>query len=90
MARITIQDCLQKVNNRFKLVLIAAKRARQLSLGSVESTVDWGKDKASVVALREIASGNLPLFDQEAPEVKVAEPFVDNTSLKAERDDDTD
>lgn len=57
MARITVEDCLEHVDNRFDLVLTAADRARKLMLGSVESTVDWEDDKATVVALREIASG---------------------------------
>lgn len=59
MARITIEDCLGNVENRFQLVLRAAKRARQLALGGAEATVPWENDKATVVALREIAAGNL-------------------------------
>lgn len=59
MARITIEDCLKKVGNRFQLVLLAAKRARQLSLGGAEATVSWENDKPTVVALREVAEGNL-------------------------------
>ncbi|GAB6066745.1 DNA-directed RNA polymerase subunit omega [Methylothermus subterraneus] len=60
MARITVEDCLKHVDNRFELVLLAAKRARQLLAGA-EPLVDWGNDKATVVALREIASGKLNL-----------------------------
>lgn len=60
MARITVEDCLNYVDNRFELVLLAAKRARQLLAGA-EPLVSWGKDKATVVALREIASGKLNL-----------------------------
>lgn len=59
MARITIEDCLGNVENRFQLVLKASKRARQLALGGSEATVTWDNDKATVVALREIAAGNL-------------------------------
>lgn len=59
MARVTIQDCLAKIDNRFHVVLLAAKRARQLALGGSEATVPWEQDKATVVALREIAAGNL-------------------------------
>lgn len=59
MARITIEDCLDHVENRFQLVLKASKRARQLALGGAEPTVSWDNDKPTVVALREIASGNL-------------------------------
>ncbi len=54
MARITVEDCLDKVDNRFQLVLVATKRARQLARG-VEPYVDWENDKPTVVALREIA-----------------------------------
>jgi DNA-directed RNA polymerase subunit omega len=56
MARITVQDCLEHVDNRFELVLLATKRARQLSNG-VEPFLPWAKDKATVLALREIAAG---------------------------------
>jgi len=58
MARVTIEDCLDKVLNRFNLVIIASKRARLLVLGAVEATVPWEGDKATVVALREIAAGH--------------------------------
>ena len=57
MARITVEDCLDNVENRFELVLLAAKRARQLESGEAEPTVDWENDKSTVVALREIANG---------------------------------
>ncbi|HHQ13842.1 MAG TPA: DNA-directed RNA polymerase subunit omega [Chromatiales bacterium] len=56
MARITVEDCLQNVDNLFDLVLIAAKRARRLANGA-EPLVDWENDKPTVVALREIAEG---------------------------------
>jgi DNA-directed RNA polymerase subunit omega len=54
MARITVEDCLDRVENRFQLVLVASRRARQLSMGT-EPLVDWDNDKPAVVALREIA-----------------------------------
>lgn len=57
MARVTVEDCLDNVDNRFQLVLVAAKRARQLSIHPEDSNVPWENDKATVVALREIASG---------------------------------
>lgn len=56
MARVTVEDCLKNVKNRFELVIIAAKRARQLMRGK-EARVDWDNDKSTVVALREIAAG---------------------------------
>jgi DNA-directed RNA polymerase subunit omega len=58
MARVTIEDCLENVENRFKLVLLASTRARQLSKGADEF-VTRNKDKDTVVALREIAAGHV-------------------------------
>lgn len=57
MARVTVEDCLEKLPNRFELVLAATTRARKLAMGHVEAKVAWNKDKATVVALREIAEG---------------------------------
>ena len=56
MARVTVEDCLDNVDNRFQLVLVATKRARQISLGS-EPFVEEENDKPTVLALREIAEG---------------------------------
>ncbi|MDX2458399.1 MAG: DNA-directed RNA polymerase subunit omega [Gammaproteobacteria bacterium] len=56
MARVTVEDCLDKVDNRFQLVLVATKRARQLANG-VQPLVEWENDKPTIVALREIAEG---------------------------------
>jgi DNA-directed RNA polymerase subunit omega len=58
MARITVEDCLEKIPNMFQLVLVAAKRARQLANGA-HPMVDWENDKPTVVALREIADGHV-------------------------------
>lgn len=55
MARVTVEDCLQAVDNRFELVLLAAKRARQLAMEGATPFVELENDKPSVVALREIA-----------------------------------
>jgi len=63
MARVTVEDCLENVANRFELVMIASKRARQLMRGSAEPTVPWENDKATVVALREIAQGRTVFTD---------------------------
>jgi len=57
MARVTVEDCLDKVQNRFELVLVAAKRAHQLNSGGFRTTLDVGKDKPTVLALREIEAG---------------------------------
>ena len=54
MARVTVEDCIDKVSNRFDLVLFAAQRARQIS-GGADLTIDRDRDKNPVVALREIA-----------------------------------
>jgi DNA-directed RNA polymerase subunit omega len=54
MARVTVEDCIDKVTNRFDLVLLAAQRAREIS-GGAELTIDRDRDKNPVVALREIA-----------------------------------
>ena len=56
MARVTVTDCLENVDNRFQLVLIAAKRARQLAMGA-KALVEEDGDKPTVIALREIADG---------------------------------
>jgi len=60
MARITVEDCLAKVGNRFELVLLASKRARELANGAT-AKVAWQNDKTTVVALREIAAGFLEM-----------------------------
>ena len=56
MARVTVEDCLENVDNRFQLVLVATKRARQLANGTTPF-VEWENDKPTIVALREIADG---------------------------------
>lgn len=56
MARITVEDCFEKIPNMFELVLVASKRARRLANGA-EALVPWENDKPTVVALREIAEG---------------------------------
>ncbi len=69
MARITVEDCLVNIDNRFELVLTATKRARQISHGA-EPLVEEENDKPTVIALREIADG---LIDQERVAVLQAE-----------------
>ncbi|MBW4091965.1 MAG: DNA-directed RNA polymerase subunit omega [Proteobacteria bacterium] len=84
MARVTVEDCIQKVPNRFDLVLFAAQRARNLARGE-ELTVDRDNDKNPVVALREIAEETieLPRLEQDlirslsrAPEPEPADEEV--------------
>lgn len=75
MARITVEDCLQHVDNRFQLVLVATKRARQLAQGS-EPLVELENDKPTVIALREIAEGLVTkaILDEEpATDIAAAE-----------------
>lgn len=69
MARITVEDCLENIDNRFELVLTATKRARQIANGA-EALVDVENDKPTVIALREIAEG---LIDSERVDILQAE-----------------
>lgn len=62
MARITVEDCLENVDNRFELVLIASKRARQIAMGSIPK-VPVENDKPTVLALREIAENLVSTID---------------------------
>jgi len=57
MARITVEDCLNHVDNRFELVLVGSKRARQLAVGGRDALVPEENDKPTVIALREIEEG---------------------------------
>ena len=57
MARVTVEDCLEHVDNRFELVMVAAKRARQIAVHGDQPLVEWENDKPTVVALREISEG---------------------------------
>lgn len=57
MARVTVEDCLDNVANRFELVMVASKRAREIAVRGAQPHVEWENDKPTVVALREIAQG---------------------------------
>ena len=59
MARVTVEDCLDKVPTRYDLIILAAKRARQLAVGGRRATLEWQNDKATVMALREIEAGSV-------------------------------
>ncbi len=74
MARVTVEDCEKHIDNRFDLVLIAAKRARQIYNGS-EPTVEEENDKPTVIALREIAAGNVTADILDEPENSMADEF---------------
>jgi DNA-directed RNA polymerase subunit omega len=89
MARVTVEDCIDKVDNRFELVLLASHRARQISQGS-SITVDRDNDKNPVVALREIADETLSpddlkedLIHSLQKHVEVDEPEPDPVTLAA-------
>ncbi|GBE07976.1 DNA-directed RNA polymerase subunit omega [bacterium BMS3Bbin11] len=78
MARITVEDCLENVDNRFNLVLIASKRARQLAEGH-QSELEIENDKNTVLALREIAAGLVNsdiLIDEPEPEETAEDLFL--------------
>ncbi|BDA83824.1 DNA-directed RNA polymerase subunit omega [Aureimonas sp. SA4125] len=94
MARVTVEDCVDKIENRFELVLLASHRARQIAQGQ-QITIDRDNDKNPVVALREIADETLSPGDlkedlihslQKHVEVDEPEPQAPTT---AERADDT-
>ena len=77
MARITVEDCIEKVGNRFELVLLATKRARQITRGSTP-LVEVENDKPTVIALREIAADKIgPAFLNEV----VEETFDDELGM---------
>ena len=87
MARVTVEDCVDKVPNRFELVMLAAHRAREIQSGSVP-TVDRDNDKNPVVALREIAeetqlAGSLRerMIESHQTQIEVDEPEEDQMAL---------
>jgi DNA-directed RNA polymerase subunit omega len=83
MARVTVEDCVDKVSNRFDLVLMAAQRARQIS-GGADLTIDRDRDKNPVVALREIA-------EQTVKPKHLEESIVSNLQkVRVDEDDETD
>ena len=82
MARVTVEDCLPNVDNMFQLVLLAAARARRLANGA-EPTVPVDNDKVTVIALREIAEGNITAEMLAEPE-PVPEPVVNDIDAQLE------
>lgn len=101
MARVTVEDCIDKIDNRFELVLLAGHRARLISSGS-PLTVDRDRDKNPVVALREIADETIPPEDlreqlihslQKYVEVDEPEtdtvPLIGNTAMASSSTDDS-
>lgn len=78
MARVTVEDCLDNVANRFELVMVASKRARQLATGGKDPMVQEESDKSTVIALREIAEGFV------TPEILTREEELDAQEELAE------
>jgi len=76
MARITVEDCLENVENRFELVMVSSKRARQLANEGKEPRVPIENDKPTVIALREIAEGHINASILEAPEYEETDPLM--------------
>ena len=83
MARVTVEDCIEKVDNRFDLVLLAAHRARMISSGQ-PITVDRDNDKNPVVALREIADATLTPEDLEEDFIHSLQKHVEVDEPEAE------
>lgn len=86
MARVTVEDCLENVDNRFQLVLLATKRARQLANGK-DPLVEWENDKPTVVALREIAEkkvGRELLLSTAAEDLSGADSTVSEDEAREE------
>jgi DNA-directed RNA polymerase subunit omega len=76
MARVTVEDCIEKVDNRFELVLLASHRARMLAAGA-PLTIQRDRDKNPVVALREIADGTLQPDDLKEEFIHSLQKFVE-------------
>ena len=95
MARVTVEDCLPNVGNRFDLVLVASRRARQLALGA-QPLVEAENDKPTVIALREIAEGlmnqeildEMDAKDRAAEEFDLAVEFAEQQTIKPSQGDD--
>jgi DNA-directed RNA polymerase subunit omega len=83
MARVTIEDCITKIPSRFKLVMLAARRARDISAGA-ELTMERDRDKNPVMALREIAEATVPLGELEETIVQTLQKFVESEEPEEE------
>ena len=85
MARVTVEDCIQKVENRFELIIAAAQRAREISNG-VQIEVDKDNDKNTVIALREIGDGAITYDDLKERYLKSLQKVVINNEEDEEND----
>jgi len=86
MARVTVEDCVDKVPNRFRLVMLAAQRARELTVGA-QITVDRDNDKNPVVALREIADETILVPDLEEELIQGLQRHADSDDPEEEAAD---
>lgn len=87
MARITVEDCLEKIDNRFDMTLIAAERARQIAMGA-DPLVEIDNDKPTVIALREISDG---LMSREVlDQIEAAAAAADAAAMDATDESETD
>ena len=73
MARITVEDALERVSTRYELIILAAKRARQLATGGRRATLEWEDDKATIMALREIEAGTVTVENINDLKVDIAD-----------------
>jgi DNA-directed RNA polymerase subunit omega len=87
MARITVEDCLENVDNRFELVMVSSKRSRQIQTGGKDPLVSLDNDKPTVLALREIAEGliDASILIAKPPSVELEE-LADEAAEVAEKD----
>ena len=83
MARVTVEDCLDNLDNRFQLVLLASKRARHIALGH-EPYVELENDKPTVLALREIADGLVDKTYLDKETVPLPEAGISEEEVRAE------
>ena len=85
MARLTVEDCLPNVDNRFHLVLVASKRARQIAMGS-DALVSLDNDKPTVLALREISEGLVgpEILDEKAEEINMMPSAISQDEVSQE------
>lgn len=86
MARVTVEDCIEKVKNRFELVLLAAQRARDISVGA-ELEVEKNNDKNPVIALREIAEGKLDNADLKEGIISGMQRYIEREEGEEDEED---
>jgi DNA-directed RNA polymerase subunit omega len=86
MARVTVEDCIEKVQNRFELVLLAAQRSRDISVGA-ELEVEKDNDKNPVIALREIAEGKLDNDDLKEGIISGMQKYIEREAGEEDEED---